>query len=211
MNNLFRFRLNPNGVDRFSESISKDKGLICIGWPDTGSVLGLNKQQLKDRINSSYSKNEYTQKQLGMFAGYFTRMLSLKKGDYVLITAPQRQLLIASVTQGYKYNDSDEYKNKHMAHQVKIKPIKYIQVDSLSASLKRTLEAINSVVWVKKPEQINEIAGLIDFDDIEVSETISREITYQDFSKKISIKLSGDVTRSDLLSVVQKVNFNKVK
>lgn len=205
MNSLYRFRLNPKGVDRFSESISN--GFICLGWPLTKSVAGLDKQQLKDRINKSYSNENYTSKQLGMFAGYFTRMLSLKKDDYVLITVPKRQLLIAKVTQGYYYDGS--YADKHMSHQVGIEPIKYVSIDSLSLSLKRTLEAVNSVVRVQTQEQINEVAALIEFEEIEVSERVSREILYEDFSKKISITLTGNVTRSELLSVVQKINFTE--
>lgn len=205
MNNLYRFRLNPNGINRFSESI--DKGFICLGWPLTGSIKGLNKEQLKQKINTKYSDKNYTSKQLGMFAGYFTRMLSLKKDDYVIITAPKRQILIAKVTQEYYYDSS--YVDKHMSHQVGIAPIKYIDIDNLSRSLKHTLEAVNSVVFVQNPNQISEVSRLIKSEDIEISETVTREILYEHFPKKISIKMTGNVTKSDVLSVVEKINFSK--
>lgn len=205
MNKLYRFRLNPNGEDRFLEAISK--GFICLGWPLTGCLKGFDKEQLKTTINESYPNENYTSQQLGMAAGYFVRMLSLQKDDYVLIAAPKRQLLIARVTREYYYDGS--YANKHMSHQVGIEPIKYVSMDSLSDSLKNTLDAVNSVVWVQSVEQVNEVSELIEFDDFEICEAVSREILYQDNSKKISITLTGNVTKSDLLSVVQKINFVK--
>ena len=42
--------------------------------------------------SGKYQIENYMSQQLGLFAGYFTRMLSLKEYDYVLVGAPHKQI-----------------------------------------------------------------------------------------------------------------------
>jgi len=42
--------------------------------------------------SGKYQIENYNSQQLGLFAGYFTRMLSLKEYDYVLVGAPHKQI-----------------------------------------------------------------------------------------------------------------------
>lgn len=96
-----------------------------------------------------------------------------------------------------------------MAHQVGIKPIKYIDMGVLSLGLKRTLDAVNTVIWIKEIEQIFEISDLITLEDdtVDVIETNIRTFLMTYLSKQIEIQLSDNVTKDDLIMVVSKIKF----
>lgn len=207
MNNIYRFRLEPSRKDKFNECL--EIGQIVLGWAHLGNIAEKNKAELIDVLKKEYKSANYSKRLLGLYAGYFTRMLSLKEGDYVLISAPERKILIARVNEKYHYEP--DYICQDMAHQVGITPIKYISIDSLSTNLKRTLDAANTVIWVKDSEQISEIADIIkieDEDELEIVETITRSFSVTDLSKKISLQFSGDVKKTDLISLINQINFN---
>lgn len=204
--NLFRFRLSPNRKDRYEEA--KNLGVLVLGWPLLGDVTGQSKEGLIDIFSSiNEYKDLYTRQQRGMYAGYFTRMLSLKIGDYVLISGVNKEIIIAKVTKPYHF--VEEYAEKHMAHQVSVKYIKEFSLNNVSKGLKRTLDAANTVVWVKETSQIEEIESIIADENLpnNVIETTTTKFVLEKVNTKIELNITGDVSQSELNDFIRKIRL----
>ena len=202
---MYRFRVAPNGIDRFDEVMRI--GQLPLGWPLLGDLTGKSSDELKQLI-SNYPGTNYSNRRIGMITGYFMRLLSLKVGDYVLVSGPNRSIVVCLVTETYHFEPG--FSDKHMAHQVGIEKIKTIDSNDLSKPLKHTLDAANTVILIKDPDQKEEVSNIIQFnlEDSNLIETNIRKFKFSDGLKNIELEITASVDKKDLLAVINKINFN---
>lgn len=196
--NYYRVRAFPNHIDRFSDFTRNN--YIAIGWPAIEDITALSKQDISKKLSQSYP--ELTKRALGLTTGFFTRLLSMKPGDIVLIPYKNEIIVIAEVTAPYSYNS--EFKESHTAHRVDIKQLKRLAVADLPSTLKKSVDTIATVVSLNK--YATEINQLISNENMNIQQNQGLFFISNNTEKSISLHISNNVNEEDL-----KVFFSRLR
>lgn len=186
----FRLRAFPNLQDHYEDFIKNE--FVALGWPDTDDLTGKSKEEIRYALVKKYTfKNN---RALGLAVGFFSRILSMKKGDIIIVPHDNKTITFLEVTSTYIYDK--KFENVHMAHQVKTKYLKKISVSDIPHSFKKSIDTMATLT------SLNKYADLIE-DILHEKETKKSEISTNTFisdnpSKKIIITISEDVDRNDL-------------
>lgn len=196
--NYYRVRAFPNHIDRFSDFTRNN--YIAIGWPAIEDITALSKQDISKKLSQNYP--ELTKRALGLTTGFFTRLLSMKPGDIVLIPYKNEIIVIAEVTAPYSYNS--EFKESHTAHRVDIKQLKRLAVADLPSTLKKSVDTIATVVSLNK--YATEINQLISNENMNIQQNQGLFFISNNTEKSISLHISNNVNEEDL-----KVFFSRLR
>ena len=80
MPNIFQVRAKPGGVNRVGDFV--EKGFVAVGWTETGSLEGVNKERIRERLNQL----GYEGQQLANFLGTLNTFVNvMEEGDVVLV------------------------------------------------------------------------------------------------------------------------------
>lgn len=194
----YRVRAFPNHIDRFSDFIKNN--YIAIGWPAIGDITAHSKQDISKKLSQHYP--DLTKRALGLTTGFFTRLLSMKPGDIILIPYKNNILVFAEVTAPYSYNS--EFSDLHTAHRVNIKQLKRLPVADLPSNLKKSVDTIATVVSLNK--YATEINQLLSNEHINIQQNQGLLFISNNTEKTISLNISNNVTEEDL-----KVFFSRLK
>lgn len=188
--NYYRVRAFPNHIDRFSDFTRNN--YIAIGWPAIEDITALSKQDISKKLSQNYP--ELTKRALGLTTGFFTRLLSMKPGDIVLIPYKNEIIVIAEVTAPYSYNS--EFKESHTAHRVDIKQLKRLAVADLPSTLKKSVDTIATIVSLNK--YATEINQLISNENMNIQQNQGLFFISNNTEKSISLHISNNVNEEDL-------------
>lgn len=204
---ILRFRLNPNGQNLYD--FCMHIGVVGIGWPKTGDVSGLNKNELITKLREAYPEENFNNRQIGLIAGYFTRLINMKVGDYVLISAPNNNVTIAQVTKPYKFNEKYIYKD--IAHQVSIKQIKTVPMATFDIKLKKSIDAANTIIMIHDTKMIEDLRKIAENPEqipLVISDISFRKFKIQKSEKKIiELSITSNITKKDLYSMIDAIEF----
>jgi len=192
-------RAFPNHVDRFSEFM--EGGYVSIGWPETGDVSNDSKEVIFQKLSKNYK--ELTTRALGLTTGFFTRLLTMKKKDLILIPYDNEIVVIAEVTEPYKFYP--EFIEEHTAHRVGIKKLKTLKASDLPSDLKRSVNTIATVITLDK--YAKEIDKLISNESISVEKSNGMVFFSNNTEKNIILQVSENVTKEDLEEFFDKVKI----
>lgn len=195
----YRMRAFPNHVDRFSDFM--EGGYVSIGWPATGDVSNDSKEVIFQKLSNNYQ--ELTTRALGLTTGFFTRLLAMKKKDLILIPYDNEIVVIAEVTEPYKFYP--DFTEEHTAHRVGIKELKTVKVSDLPSDLKRSVDTIATVINLDK--YAKEIDKLISSEAISVEKTSGLIFFSNNTEKDIVLQISENVTKKDLEEFIDKVKL----
>lgn len=195
----YRMRAFPNHVDRFSDFM--EAGYVSIGWPKTGDVSNDSKEIISKKLSANYQ--DLTNRALGLTTGFFTRLLAMKRKDLILIPYENEIVVIAEVTEPYKFYP--EFIESHTAHRVRIKKLKTLKVSDLPSDLKRSVDTIATVITLDK--YAKEIDKLISSEAISVEKSNGLVFFSNNTEKNIILQVSENVTEEDLEEFFDKVKL----
>ena len=186
----FRLRAFPNLDDHYEDFIKHE--FVALGWPDTGDLAGKSKEEIKDALVKKYKFRN--NRALGLAVGFFRRLLSIKKGDIIVVPHDNKTVTFLEATSTYIYDKT--FEKVHMAHQVKTKYLKKLSVSDIPHSFKKSIDTMATLT------SLNKYGDLIE-DILHEKETKKSGISTNTFisdnpSKKIIITISEDVDRNDL-------------
>ncbi len=186
----FRLRAFPNLEDHYEDFIKHN--FVALGWPNTGNLMGKSKEEIRAALEKMYQfKNN---RALGLAVGFFMRLLSMKKGDIIVIPHDNKTITFFEVTSTYIYDET--FRDNHMAHQVKTKFLKKISVSDISLTFKKSIDTMATLT------SLNKYADVIE-DILNEKKTKKIGIPTNTFfsdshSKKIILTISENVDRNDL-------------
>ncbi len=187
----FRLRAFPNHKDHYEDFIKHN--FVALGWPATGNLAGKSEEEVRAALDIDI--HEFKNKRaLGLAVGFFMRLLSMKKGDIIVIPHNNKTITFLEVTSTYVYDET--FINNHMAHQVKTKFLKKISVSDIPLIFKKSIDTMATLT------SLNKYADLIE-DILNEKETKKIGIPTNTFgsdshSKKIILTISENVDRNDL-------------
>jgi len=187
----FRLRAFPNRKDHYEDFIKHN--FVALGWPATGNLAGKSEEEVRAALDIDI--HEFKNKRaLGLAVGFFMRLLSMKKGDIIVIPHNNKTITFLEVTSTYVYDET--FINNHMAHQVKTKFLKKISVSDIPLIFKKSIDTMATLT------SLNKYADLIE-DILNEKETKKIGIPTNTFvsdnhSKKIILTISENVDRNDL-------------
>ncbi len=197
--NYYRVRAFPNHIDRFSDFI--ENNYIAIGWPAIGDITTNSKQDISDKLAKYYPN--LNKQALGLTTGFFTRLLSMKPKDIILIPYNNEIVVIAEVTAPYSYNS--EFEGSHTAHRVSIKQIKTLSVKELPSNLKKSVGTIATVVSLNKYG--TELNQLISNEYMSIQKNPGLVFIAKDLEKHIILQISDEITEQDLRDFISKIKL----
>lgn len=197
--NYYRVRAFPNHVDRFSDFMKGS--FVAIGWPAIKDVTAYSKQDISGKLAKYYP--DLTGRALGLTTGFFTRLLSMKPGDIILIPYNNEIVIIAEVTETYKY--VPKLADSHMAHTVNIKQLKKLPVTDLPSNLKRSIDTIATVISLNK--YVTEIDQLISNEHMIIQQNEGLSFISNNTEKSISLHISANVNKEDLKKFLSRLDF----
>lgn len=150
----YKFLTKPNNVDRFHEF--QNDGSVALGWPLLGDLTNLtdsDEETQRSRLKDLISARHPGTKSVGLTAGYFVKLLSMKPGD-ILVIPHEQKLYIYQVNKTYYYDETKVKENT--THRVGIDVENGIEVDlagtelSIAPKFKRAVhnqQTIISLQW----------------------------------------------------------------
>lgn len=188
--NYFRVRAFPNLEDHYDDFIKYN--VVALGWPDIGDLTGKSKEEIRDLLVKGYKfKNN---RALGLAVGFFMKLLSMKKGDIIVVPHNNKTITFLEVTSTYVYDKT--FINVHMAHQVKTKLLKTVSVSDIPHSFKKSIDTMATLTSLRKYAEL--IEGILHEKESKKSGISTNTFISDNPSKKIIITISENVDRNDL-------------
>jgi len=197
--NYYRVRAFPNQVDMFDDFLKI--GYIAIGWPLTGDVSNISKEDISKKLSKYYP--ELNNRALGLTTGFFKRLKNMARNDIIVIPYANEIVVIAKVTKTYKFYP--EHLATHTAHRVGIKVLKKLPVSDLSADLKRSIDTITTLITLDK--YASEIDKIVSGEAIKVEKFKGITFLSNNTEKNIILQVSENVTSEDLHDFIEKLSL----
>ena len=186
----FRLRAFPNLEDHYEDFIKHE--FVALGWPDTGDLVGKSKEEIKNELLKKYVFRN--NRALGLAVGFFRKLLSIKKGDIIVVPHDNKTITFLEVTSTYYYDEA--FISDHMAHQVKTKFLKKISVSNIPLVFKKSIDTMATLISLNKYAEL--IEDLLQEKDTKNSGFSTHTFVSNSQSKKIIMTISENVDRNDI-------------
>ena len=147
--NIFQIKSQPHQRERLDLFLSQ--GYICIGYPGIGNLLGVSKDEIRDRLNTKYG---WIGSQLGNHLGIVNAFVhTMEKDDLVLVK--ENDWVHIGRVNSYKYDSSFELEG--MCHRRDVKWLAKVKRDTLNAEIR---ELLGNRSILTKYKHLYETSGL---------------------------------------------------
>lgn len=187
----FRLRAFPNLEDHYEDFIKND--FVALGWTATGNLVGKSKEEVRAALDIEIYKFK-NKRALGLAVGFFMRLLSMKKGDIIVVPHDNKTITFLEVTSTYYYDEA--FISDHMAHQVKTKFLKKISVSDIPLVFKKSIDTMATLISLNKYAEL--IEDLLQEKDTKNSGFSTHTFVSNSQSKKIIMTISENVDRNDI-------------
>lgn len=147
--NIFQIKSQPHGVERLDLFLSQ--GYICIGYPGIGDLLGVNKDEIRDRLNNKYG---WTGSQLGTHLGIVNAFVNTMEKDDIVLVKENDWVHIGRVD-FYQYDSN--FESEGMCHRRDVKWLVKVKRDRLNAEIR---ELLSNRSILTKYKYLYETSGL---------------------------------------------------
>jgi len=146
--NIFQMKTKPHGMERFQQFW--DEGFICIGWPGLGNLENVTKDELSERISSTYGSSGH---KLGNALGQINSFINtMQNGDIVIVC--ERDTAYFATVGEYKYVSDFDNESDGMCHRRSVQWLGKLPIKNLNASVQKLLA--NRNVICKYPNSYEE-------------------------------------------------------
>jgi predicted Mrr-cat superfamily restriction endonuclease len=147
--NIFQIKTQPHGTERIDLFI--EQGFVCIGYPGIGDLIGVDKDEIRDRLQQQY---KWTGSQLGNHLGIVNAFVNtMKKDDIVLIN--ENEWVHIGKLYDYKYDSN--FESEGMCHRRNVDWIVKVKKDTLNEYVRELLRNRSIVTKFKHPSDISEL------------------------------------------------------
>ncbi|MEK5528583.1 hypothetical protein MKX79_04200 [Viridibacillus sp. FSL R5-0468] len=159
--NIFQIKTKPHGADRLNEFIHGE--FISIGWPGMGSLEGITKEELRERLKKVYYNEHYKGNPRGIsvdLGNVWAFVDTMKPDDIVLFHGHQNNVHIVRVGP-YKYVEELDNDQDAMCHQREFTLLKVVKFDELNSKLQELMRHRGTVTKFKYPLDAAELDLLL--------------------------------------------------
>lgn len=201
----WKLRSKPNNHERLP--IFLQQKFVAVGWPLTNSLVGLDFQEIKEKVNIAYAREKYSERKLGATAGILLSLTHIKKDDYILVPHENREVFIFIATNGYRYNQ--KFANIDCAHQVPVILLKKVSYSALTNKLRKSLNSFRTVTSLDKYQQ--EINNLIN-PSAPIRTNLNAGLSFNGKANNHHLKLTVDTgtTADELDSFIEQVKNDRL-
>lgn len=187
----FRLRAYPGKKDHYKDFI--ENNFVALGWPLIGDLTGKSEEEIRVALDIDIYPFK-TKRAFGLAVGFFMRLLSMKKGDIIVVPHDNKTITFLEVTSTYYYDEA--FISDHMAHQVKTKFLKKISVSNIPLVFKKSIDTMATLISLNKYAEL--IEDLLQEKDTKNSGFSTHTFVSNSQSKKIIMTISENVDRNDI-------------
>jgi len=149
---LWQLRTLPHGIERFQQFLNG--GYVCIGWPGLGDLSNVSKDELREKIKSTYGTSGHSAGHtLGQINAFVNTMQS---GDVVIIS--DKGWAYFAAAGDYEYNPQYDNDMDGACHRRPVNWLGKLPIHELNPSVQGFLKNRNTIA--EYPDPIDE-SGLM--------------------------------------------------
>jgi predicted Mrr-cat superfamily restriction endonuclease len=151
--NIFQMKTQPHGNE--SLNLFLNENFVCIGYPGIGDLTGVDKDEIRDRLQDAY---KWSGSQLGNHLGIVNAFVNtMRSGDIVLVS--ENEWVHIGRLGDYNYNYI--FENEGKCHRRDVTWIGKVKRDCLNEHVRELLRNRSIITKFKHPSDIAELDKLI--------------------------------------------------
>lgn len=196
MEKAWLLRPNPHHIHRMREFL--DEGIIAIGWPELGSLIG----KAKEDIRTDLMPHPYTPDQRGTATSTINRFVNEMRINDIVVIPDGDKIYFCSITSDYFFDPTKSGQTEGYPHQRKAKLLKGPKSrENIPLALRQSLRAPRALADLS--HHINAILDYIGVTTSAPQPAPQANADYAEFDypvrldKIATIKIPVDITQAE--------------
>lgn len=152
---IFQMKAKPHGHEKLNEFLKE--GYVCIGWPEIGDLNQIDKDELRNRLESAYAYKGHT---LGYNLGQVNAFVNvMKKGDMILIK--DKETVHVGIVGDYHYEKQYDNKVDGLCHRRSVEWEESVDLKDLQKDIQGFVKNRHTISQYSGVRQIDSYEGIL--------------------------------------------------